>query len=83
MVFFFQKLREISPSSLNYIALHIVENSSKILLLFLRQNQLFFRQSNVLTKEVIKELISQKIFERDRGARIIELFHPKKNREIK
>ena len=38
-----------------------------------------FRQSNVYAKE----LISQKIFERDRGARIIELFHPKKNREIK
>ena len=49
---------------------------------FTEKSTLFY-QINGFTKEVIKELISQKIFERDRGARIIELFHPKKNREIK
>ena len=33
---------------------------------FYGKNQHFFRQINVVTKEVTKELISRKIFKRDR-----------------
>ena len=40
--------------------LHSVEMSSKTRSPFLRENQNFFRQISVFTKEVAKELISRK-----------------------
>ena len=45
---------------------HSVEKCYKMRSWFLRKNQHFFRQINTFTKEVTKELISRKIFERDR-----------------
>ena len=42
-----------------------MEKLSKTRSPFLRENTQFFRQINVFTKEVTKELISRKFFERD------------------
>ena len=48
------------------VGFHSVEKYHKTRSLFLRKNQHFFRQINGFTKEVTKELISRKFFERDR-----------------
>ena len=45
---------------------HSVEKCYKMRSWFLRKNQHFFRQINMFTKEVTKEMISRKIFEGDR-----------------
>ena len=45
---------------------HSMEKCYKKRSWFLRKNQHFFRQINVFTKEVTKELTSRKFFERDR-----------------
>ena len=49
-----------------FLSPHSVEKSSKTRSRFLRKNQHFFRQINVFTKEVTKELISRNLSKIDR-----------------
>jgi len=52
-----------------------VKKSSKLRSLFFTEILTIFRQINVFTKEVPKELISRKSFQRDRVFLKNELFH--------
>ena len=55
-----QILREINFGE--FRSAHSVEKSSKTRSRFLRKNQHFFRQINVFTKEITKEVISRNFF---------------------